>query len=124
MWQSEYLYREMDGTQHDANLTPNTLKKEQAGFYSELLYQHDRNWRTGVRYSTITQNDISINPDIPDDMYVTSAMLEYHFSEFSRLRLEYNHNSSLYNDEGEKNNKDEVSLQFNYAIGAHGAHAF
>ncbi len=51
-------------------------------------------------------------------------MLEYNPSEFSRLRLQYNHNSSLYNEEGEKNNKDEVVLQFNYAIGAHGAHTF
>jgi len=132
-WQSEYLYREMDGTQYVPNATEDawaneiSLKKEQAGFYSELVYQYDKNWRTGVRYSAITQNDITANgtaKDMPDDMYVTSAMLEYNPSEFSRLRLQYNHNSSLYNEEGEKNNKDEVVLQFNYAIGAHGAHAF
>jgi hypothetical protein len=132
-WQSEYLYREMDGTQYVPNATEDawankiTLKKEQAGFYSELVYQYDKNWRTGVRYSAITQNDITANgtaKDMPDDMYVTSAMLEYNPSEFSRLRLQYNHNSSLYNEEGEKNNKDELVLQFNYAIGAHGAHAF
>lgn len=132
-WQSEYLYREMDGTQYVPNATEDAwaneiaLKKEQAGFYSELVYQYDKNWRTGVRYSAITQNDITANgalQDIPEDMYVTSAMLEYNPSEFSRLRLQYNHNSSLYNEEGEKNNKNEVVLQFNYAIGAHGAHAF
>jgi len=132
-WQSEYLYREMDGTQYVPNATEDawankiSLKKEQAGFYSELVYQYDRNWRTGVRYSAITQNDITANEtakDITDDMYVSSAMLEYNPSEFSRLRLQYNYNSSLYNEEGEKNNKKEVVLQFNYAIGAHGAHAF
>ena len=27
-------------------------------------------------------------------------------------------------EEGMRNNKDELVLQFNYAIGAHGAHAF
>jgi len=123
-WQSEYLYRNMDGTQYNAEGIGTSIEKKQAGFYSELIYQYDRNWRTGVRYSGITQNDVSINPDIPDDMYVTSAMLEYHFSEFSRVRLEYNYDSSLYSEEGEKNNKNEISLQFNYAIGAHGAHAF
>lgn len=132
-WQSEYLYREMDGTKYIPNDTEDDwanqvlLNKEQAGYYSQLVYQYDRNWRTGVRYSAITQNDITsdgIIQDMPDDMHVMTAMLEYHFSEFSRVRLEYNYNSSLYTEEGEKNNKNEISLQFNYAIGAHGAHAF
>lgn len=132
-WQSEYLYRKMDGSTYiptatgDAWAKEIALKKEQAGFYSELVYQYDKNWRIGARYSAITQNDITANgsaQEIPDDMYVSSAMLEYNPSEFSRLRLQYNHNSSLYSEEGEKNNKNEVVVQFNYAIGAHGAHEF
>ncbi|TNF43389.1 MAG: hypothetical protein EP216_03930 [Epsilonproteobacteria bacterium] len=123
-WQSEYLYRNMDGTQYDSEGIGTPIEKKQAGFYSELIYQYDRNWRTGIRYSGITKNDISLNPDITDDIYVASSMVEYHFSEFSRVRLEYNYDSSLYTEEGEKNNKNEISLQFNYAIGAHGAHAF
>lgn len=123
-WQSEYLYRNMDGTQYNAEGTGTSLEKKQAGFYSELIYQVDRNWRTGVRYSGITKNDVSLNPDITDDIYIASAMVEYHFSEFSRVRLEYDYNSALYTDDGEKNNQNQVSLQFNYAIGAHGAHAF
>ena len=126
-WQNEYLYRDMDGTQYNAEGIGTSLEKKQAGYYSELIYQLDRNWRTGIRYSAITKNDVSLNPDIPDDMYVTSAMVEYHFSEFSRVRLEYNYDSSLYTEENDalvKNNKNEISLQFNYAIGAHGAHAF
>ena len=132
-WQSEYIYREMDGTKYIPNDTEDSfanqiaLKKEQAGYYTELIYQHDRNWRAGVRYSALNQNDITANirkQDMPDDMYITTAMLEYNPSEFSRLRLQYNYNSSLYDEEGEKNNKNEIVLQFNYAIGAHGAHAF
>ena len=59
-----------------------------------------------------------------DDMYIATAMLEYNPSEFSRIRLQYNHNSSLYDEHDEKNNKNEIILQFNYAIGAHGAHSF
>lgn len=122
-WQSEYIYREMDGTKYEPGEDEASMKKEQAGYYTELVYQYDKNWRTGVQYSAISQNDVN-NVSIEDDMYVTSAMLEYNPSEFSRIRLQYNHNSALYTDEGEKNNKDEIILQFNYAIGAHGAHAF
>ena len=132
-WQSEYLYREMDGTKYvpnDAQTDWNkelSLFKKQAGFYTELVYQYDKNWRAGLRYSAMNKNDIIVNSvkkDEPDDMYVGSAMLEYNASEYSRIRLQYNHDSSLYDEEGHKNNKDEIVLQFNYAIGAHGAHAF
>ena len=127
-WQSEYLYRDMDGSQYTPTaVTPASIRKKQAGYYSEVVYQHDKNWRAGVRYSAISKNDVALNGTdraLPDDMYVTTAMLEYNPSEFSRIRLQYNHNSALYTDEGEKNNKDEIILQFNYAIGAHGAHAF
>ena len=130
-WQSEYIYREMDGSKYVANPAGEwmnvALKKEQAGFYTELIYQHDKNYRAGLRYSAINQNDITANGKAvaqPDDMYVASAMLEYNPSEFSRIRLQYNHNSSLYDEEGHKNNKNEFIVQFNYAIGAHGAHSF
>lgn len=130
-WQSEYIYREMDGTQYvqdaDGEWQGGSLKKEQAGYYAELVYQHDRNWRTGFRYSALNQNSITFNGNShnePEDMYVASAMLEYNPSEFSRIRLQYNNNSSLYDEEGHKNNKNEFIVQFNYAIGAHGAHAF
>lgn len=130
-WQSEYLYREMDGTQYIPqdgiwSETP-SLNKKQAGFYTQLLYQHDRNIKTGLRYSAISQNDVTLDTspeDTTDDIYEVSAMAEYNFSEFSRLRLQYNHDSSLYTEDGIKNNKDEIILQFTYAIGAHGAHAF
>jgi len=125
-WQSEYLYREMDGTKYTEEGAP-SINKKQAGFYTQLVYQHDQNIKAGVRYSGITQNDITANASsVPttDDIYIVSAMTEYNFSEFSRLRLQYNHDASLYTEEGLKNNKDEVILQFTYAIGPHGAHAF
>ena len=130
-WQSEYIYREMDGTKYAENAagewTGVSMLKEQAGYYTELVYQHDKNYRAGFRYSAINQNDVTVNGNAkaqPEDMYVASAMLEYNPSEFSRIRLQYNHNSSLYDEEGHKNNKNEIVLQFNYAIGAHGAHSF
>jgi len=130
-WQNEYLYREMDGTQYTQNASGQwqglSLEKAEAGYYTELIYQYDKNWRTGFRYSAINQNEVTVNGNDksnPEDSYVASAMLEYNPTEFSRLRLQYNHNSSLYDEEGNKNNNNEIILQFNYAIGAHGAHAF
>ncbi|MBE0499277.1 MAG: hypothetical protein IBX43_08575, partial [Campylobacterales bacterium] len=52
----------------------------------------------------------------------------YHPSEFSRIRLEFNRNNALFmeiNDGKYKRQRnDTVMLQFNIAIGAHGAHDF
>lgn len=125
-WQSEYLYREMDGTKYTEE-GASSLNKQQAGFYTQLVYQHDQNIRAGVRYSGITQNDITLDASpepMTDDIYIVSAMAEYNFSEFSRIRLQYNHDASLYTEDDIKNNKDEFIVQFTYAIGAHGAHPF
>ncbi|HSR73213.1 MAG TPA: hypothetical protein VLL31_00080 [Sulfurovum sp.] len=129
-WQSEYLYREMDGTQYSPEESVwgvSALNKKQAGYYTQLVYQHDRYIKTGVRYSAISKNDITLDAqdeDVPDDISVLSAMAEYNFSEFSRVRLQYNHDASLYTEDEIKNNKDEFIVQFTYAIGAHGAHPF
>jgi len=130
-WQNEYLYRDMDGTQYAINPTDATialgstaLTKKQAGFYSQLVYMYDMNWGAGLRYDTITQNDVSTNPAIATDMDKYSAMIEYHSSEFARFRLQYNRNNALYNEDGVQENIDTIIFQANIAIGAHAAHSF
>lgn len=125
-WQTEWLSRELDGTQYTPDASAD-VNKEQSGLYSQLIYTHDRNWRMGVRYDTIYQNDITANgidQNEVDDFKKYSAMIEYHTSEFARFRLQYNRNESLYNEDGMRQNIDTIMLQANIAIGAHAAHAF
>ena len=128
-WQTEWLSRELDGTQYnlyDTFASPDTNKK-QSGLYSQLIYTHDKNWRMGVRYDTIYQNDITkdgVDITMPDDFNKYSAMIEYHTSEFARFRLQYNRNEAMYNEDGLRQNLDTIMLQANIAIGAHAAHAF
>ena len=128
-WQTEWLGRELDGTQYnlyDTFSSPD-IKKEQSGLYTQLIYTHDRNWRMGVRYDTIYQNDITkdgVDTTMPDDFNKYSAMIEYHTSEFARFRLQYNRNEALYDEDGMRQNIDRIMLQANIAIGAHAAHAF
>jgi len=125
-WQSEWLSRDLDGVQYTPTDSAN-INKKQSGLYSQLIYTHDKNWRMGVRYDTIYQNDITkdgVDIDMPDDFNKYSAMIEYHTSEFARFRLQYNHNESLYNEDGVRQNLDTIMLQANIAIGAHAAHAF
>lgn len=130
--QTEWLGRKMDGVQYalDENLSvvgsPDIVKK-QAGLYTQLIYAHDRNWKMGLRYDTIYQNDIEKNgvlQENPSDFKKYSAMVEYHTSEFARFRLQYNRNEALYNEEGEQQKIDTIMLQANISIGAHAAHSF
>jgi hypothetical protein len=129
-WQSEWMRKEQKGTLYEGDLvTAEDQKVEQEGLYTQLVYAHDQNWRTGARYDSVYKNEIQVVeaalPSTPYERY--TAMLEYHFSEFSRLRLQYNYNKALYTETAGGYAREDVQsliLSFNLAIGAHGAHDF
>jgi hypothetical protein len=132
-WTTEYIKRELDGEQFVPNATSDGwagqvgLTKEQSGIYSSLIYKMDSNWRMGLRYADILENDIILNgnnKNETDDMNRYSAMLEYNFSEFNRVRLQYNRDNSKYDESGKHISNNEIILQMNLSIGSHGAHAF
>ncbi|MEA3523522.1 MAG: hypothetical protein U9R50_11185 [Campylobacterota bacterium] len=127
-WQSEWMMRKMDGRTYAIGTDKSAqTQKNQSGFYSQLVYGMNKNWRMGARYDLIYQNDVeknSVTVDLPNDFNRYSAMIEYHPSEFSRFRLQYNNNNALYNEEGEQQHVNTLMLQANISIGAHGAHAF
>lgn len=130
-WQSEWLYRDMKGTQisdPDADFTTDDLvslnmHKKQAGYYSQLVYAMDQNWKFGARYDNIYQNDVNgVSKTGGLDQY--SAIIEYNSSEFARYRLQYSHSNALFNEDGERQNLDSLIFSVNIAIGTHAAHAF
>jgi hypothetical protein len=126
-WETEWLYRDMDGHKYLPTGATPAVHKKQAGYYSQLVYAHDQNWRAGLRYGNIYQNDVTANgvdQSMPENLDRYSVMAEYNPSEFSRIRLQYNVNQALYDDEEGQKDVKTLILQFNYAIGAHGAHAF
>lgn len=133
-WQSEWMMRDMDGTQYivdaadiDTITGEADLEKRQAGYYTQLVYALNQNWRTALRYDNIYLNDITKNGaslETEENFQRYSAMAEYHPSEFSRIRLQYNRNNALYNEDGERQDINTVMLQVNISIGAHGAHDF
>ncbi len=132
--QGEYLFREIRGDQYlkdeSDQVSQNNLVIKQSGMYVQLTTKFASRWRTGVRYDVIIKND-SWQSDVklkkPEYLPRYSYMLEFHYTEFSRFRLQYNHVRSMYeekNNEFQRKIYHEVSLQVNLAIGAHGAHAF
>jgi len=129
--QSEYIYKKFDGTRFGYNdsgdiQTPRFVKK-QAGFYVEGIYKFAERWRAGLRYDLINKNDVFVNGrnrNLPDNIYKYSAMIDFLPSEFSRIRLQYNYDRSLFTEDLKRKPNNEIILQFNLAIGAHGAHGF
>ena len=129
-FQGEYIYRDQEGTRYGYNnagdLRTAEFKKEQGGFYTQLVFKFDRRWRAGVQYNLINKNDVKRNGvkrNLPDNLPAYYAMLEYNPTEFSRIRFQVGQNRAFFHD-GKRKTVNEVILQFNFAIGAHGAHPF
>jgi hypothetical protein len=130
-FQGEYLYRDQRGTKYEyddntGDLETDELKKKQGSFYTQLVFKFDRRWRAGVQYNLINKNDVKRNGvkvNLPDNLPTYYAMLEYSPTEFSRIRFQVGQNRAFFH-EGKRKTVNEFILQFNFAIGAHGAHPF
>jgi len=132
--QSEFLYRSTDATLYTGN-TPQVFQtspfeRRQSGFYCQAVAKVGLQWRTGIRFDMLLQNEIvegGIRMDIPENLPRLSAMVEFNPTEFSRLRVQYDYDRSRYalaDSRFAEKTVHELSLQLNLAIGAHGAHAF
>ncbi|MEK7432185.1 MAG: hypothetical protein AABZ74_03545 [Cyanobacteriota bacterium] len=119
--QSELIKRNMSGDLYKKD-TSSSFSKNQSGLYSNLIYKVSNQWKLGLRYDLIFENNLledSKKIESNSNLSRYSAMIEYNTSEFSRFRFQYNHDrvSSL-------EPVNEFMLNMNISIGAHGAHAF
>lgn len=101
-------------------------KFTQDGFYIQGVYGFAPRWQVGLRYDvTGLTNKLEKGSDVErwDDSRRWSLALTHHFSEFSRLRLQLGR-ASLYTDEDKRERVNEIWLQYQHSLGAHGAHKF
>ena len=89
------------------------------GFYTSLDYQLGQRWFTGVRLDSAdeTPSLAQVAPGTRDRGL--SATLTFWPSEFSQLRGQLRRTHY-----GNVKTANELLLQLQFAIGAHGAHAF
>jgi hypothetical protein len=129
-WQTEWLYRDIKGTEFDdngASFDLESLRKKQAGYYTQLVYAPDQSWRMGLKYDNIYKNDVIVegtNENKPKNMDQYTAMVEYHSSEFARYRLQYSHSNALFSEDEQRQNLDSLIFSVNIALGRHNAHPF
>jgi len=128
--QGEYLYlKQSDATlseidTNSALVLSETFKRSQDGAYLQAIYGYDR-ISAGLRYDRMeifadTFERGGVKQSFGSKPWRVSAMTEYKFTEFSRIRAQFNHDRS--ERDGRVNN--EGILQFTFTIGAHGAHPF
>jgi hypothetical protein len=84
------------------------------GYYVSGDYQLARRWFSGVRFDRSDRAEAQALQDRGVSFIVT-----YWPSEFGQIRSQYRHTSYA-----EGSNADELLFQFQYSIGAHGAHPF
>lgn len=119
-WQTEAMRRNFDaGADTVTGLPAETL--QDWGFYSQLQWGFIRRWTVGLRGEYVTGNK-SASEDATVERSTearVSTNLTWYPTEFSKLRLQYNHKWRKDAAEG-----DAVWLQMEFMLGAHAAHKF
>ncbi|MBU1362483.1 MAG: TonB-dependent receptor [Gammaproteobacteria bacterium] len=125
-FQSEYFVREEKGGLTCVGAcVDSSYKTNQSGWYAQGVYQFTPQWRAGLRYEQLDSGtrDFGANAaNLVVDSYrpkKASAMVDYSWSEFSRLRLQVAQDKSML---GITDN--QLTLQYVMSLGAHGAHKF
>lgn len=134
-FQSEYFLRNEKGslTCMDENAVGNacavtqtsSYRTRQSGWYAQGVYQFTPQWRAGLRYEQLDSGtrDFAANAaNLVVDSYrpkKASVMVDYSWSEFSRVRLQVAQDKSML---GITDN--QLTLQYVMSLGAHGAHKF
>jgi len=139
-FQTEYFQRRERGAlechEEDSNGAAcdgvsDTYRRNQSGWYAQAVYQFTPNWRIGYRYDRLRSGTpriggtLAASVDTGSDIFVNfrptrhSAMVDYSWSEFSRVRLQFARDRSM---QGITDN--QVTLQYIMSLGAHGAHKF
>ena len=106
-------------------------RSRQSGWYAQAVYQFTPNWRAGVRYDRLNSGSTKIGANALAEIGNENAMfkdfrpsraslmVDYGWSEFSRVRLQYARDRSM---AGITDN--QVTVQYIMSLGAHGAHKF
>ncbi len=124
VFQAEYFNSTEQGDYTIIGNGTNPVDRNKDGWYAQLIYKFLPRWRTGLRYdrlsiedsgSTFNGTSLDTQGHTPERV---SAMLDFSHSEYSRFRLQYNH------DESYAVADNQWYLQYIMSLGAHGAHRF
>ena len=123
--QGEYLRRSEDGRLLYNGFLPGNYAARQSGWYAQAIYQFAPYWRLGLRTERLdpgavdygVNNASLLRPDYGPAR--NTLMVDFNPSEFSRIRLQLAQDKAR---EGAPDN--QLLLQYQMSLGAHGGHKF
>jgi hypothetical protein len=124
-WQTEAMYRRFEAGRGLDNLFPVEETFKDWGLYSQVLWGFKKGWVAGIRGDYLHMQDSAFTDDETRQSRTRiSANLTWYPTEFSKLRLQYNHDFLEANSFFASRDVDSIFLQFEFILGAHGAHKF
>jgi len=124
-WQTEAMLRRADAGLglNDSFATRETLTDW--GVYSQVVWGFRKGWSAGIRGDYLHMQDSPITSEADrQSRWRVSGNVTWYPSEFSKLRLQYNHDFLEASNFLQAREEDSLFLQFEFALGAHGAHKF
>src|SRR6266478_6284540 len=124
-WQTEFMYRRFQAG-HGANDSfPVAETFHDWGLYSQVLWGFKKGWVAGIRGDYVDMQDSMFTDDLDrQSRWRLSANLTWYPTEFSKIRLQYNQDFLEENFFLSAREVESVFLQWEFILGAHGAHKF
>jgi hypothetical protein len=124
-WQTEFMYRRFEAGRGMNESFPVAETFHDWGLYSQVLWGFKKGWVAGIRGDYLDMEDSRFTDDFErQSRSRISANLTWYPTEFSKIRLQYNHDFLAENFFLPARDVDSVFLQFEFILGAHGAHKF
>lgn len=123
-FQGEYLQSQNNGMFTPSGSSATAYSATPNGWYMQAVYKFMPQWRVAVRHDQLNANysNTAFTGTTLDSQghqpKRDSIMVDHVFSEFSRLRLQLNH------DQSQSQADNQLFLQYTMSLGAHGAHIF
>src|SRR5713101_7561425 len=124
-WQTEAMYRRFEAGSGMNESFPVAETFHDWGMYSQVMWGFKKGWVVGVRGDYLHMTDSEFTDDMDrQSRSRISANLTWYPTEFSKIRLQYNHDFIDDTFFLAGRDVDSVFLQFEFILGSHGAHKF
>src|SRR5216117_1743462 len=124
-WQTEFMYRRFEAGQSANDSFPVAEIFHDWGLYSQVLWGFKKGWVAGIRGDYVDMQDSEFTDDLDrQSRWRISANLTWYPTEFSKIRLQYNQDFLEKNFFLSARQVESIFLQWEFILGAHGAHKF
>src|SRR5882724_7188820 len=124
-WQTEFMYRRFQAGHGADESFPVAETFHDWGMYSQVLWGFKKGWVAGIRGDYVDMQDSKFTDDLDrQSRWRISANLTWYPTEFSKIRLQYNQDFLQENFFLSAREVESIFLQWEFILGAHGAHKF